>query len=47
LKNAVRSVESSNMRKVEALFQLHSPTWCLLLHSFVSCEEDEQSEGTR
>jgi len=33
------------MWKVEALFQGHSPTWCLLLRSFVSCEEDEQSEG--
>jgi len=31
---------------VEALFQGHSPTGCLLLRSFVSCEEDEQSEGT-
>ena len=35
------------MWKVEAVFQGHSPTWCLLLHSFVSCEEDERSEGTR
>jgi len=35
------------MWKVEALFQGHSPTWCLLLRSFVSCEEDERSEGTR
>jgi hypothetical protein len=35
------------MWKVEALFQSHSPTWCLLLRSFVSCEEDERSEGTR
>jgi len=33
------------MWKVEALFQGNSPTWCLLLHSFVSCEEDERSEG--
>ena len=31
------------MGKVEALFQGHSPTWCLLLRSFVSCEEDERS----
>jgi len=35
------------MWKVEALFQGHSRTWCLLLCSFVSCEEDERSEGTR
>jgi hypothetical protein len=33
------------MWKVEALFQGHSPTWCLLPHSFVSCEEDERNEG--
>jgi hypothetical protein len=33
------------MWKVEALFQGHSQTWCLLLRSFVSCEEDERSEG--
>jgi len=32
------------MWKVEALFQGHSPTWCLLLRSFVSCDEDERSE---
>jgi len=32
---------------VEALFQGYSPTWCLLLRNFVSCEEDERSEGTR
>ena len=38
-------VESS-MWKVEALFQGHSPTECLLLRSFVSCEEDERSEST-
>jgi len=37
----------SNMWKVEALFQGHTSTWCLLLRSFVSCEEDERSEGTR
>ena len=40
-------VESSNMWKVQALSQGHSPTWCLLLRSFVSCEEDERSEGSR
>jgi len=33
------------MWKVEALFQGHSPTWCLLLCSYVSCEEDERNEG--
>jgi len=33
------------MWKVEALFQGNSPNCCLLLSSFVSCEEDEQSEG--
>jgi hypothetical protein len=33
------------MWKVEALFQGHSPACCLLLRSFVSCEEDERSEG--
>ena len=33
------------MWKVEALFQGNSPTCCLLLRSFVSCEEDERSEG--
>ena len=27
--------------KVETLFQGNSPTWCLLLCSFISCEEDE------
>ena len=47
VKNAVQSVESSNMWKMEALFQGHSPTWCLLPRSYVSCEEDERSEGTR
>ena len=47
LKNAARSVESSNMWKVEALFQGHSRTRCLLLRSFVSCEKDEWSEGAR
>jgi len=31
--------------KLEALFQVNSPTCCLLLRSFVSCEEDERSEG--
>jgi len=31
---------------VEALFPGHSMTWCLLLCRFVSCEEDERSEGT-
>ena len=46
-KNAARSVENSNMWKVAALFQGHSPTWYLLLRSFVSCEEDERSEGAR
>ena len=46
-KNAARSVESSNMWKVEALFQVHSLTWCLLLRIFVNCEEEERSEGTR
>jgi len=46
-KNAASSVASSNKWKVEALFRDHSPTWCLLLCSSVSCEEDEQSEGTR
>jgi len=35
------------MCEVEALFQGNSPTWCLLLRSFVSCEEDERSEDTR
>jgi hypothetical protein len=35
------------MWKVAALFQGHSPTWCLLLRSFVSCEEDERSEVAR
>jgi hypothetical protein len=34
------------MWKVEALFLDHSLIWCLLLRSFVSCEEDEQSKGT-
>jgi len=33
------------MWKVEALFQGNSPTCCLLLHSFVSREKDERSEG--
>jgi len=33
------------MWRVAALFQGNSPTWCLLLRNFVSCEEDEQSEG--
>jgi hypothetical protein len=33
------------MWKVEALFQGNSQTCCLLLRNFVSCEEDEQSEG--
>ena len=33
------------MWKMEALFQGNSPTCCLLLHSFVSCEEDGRSEG--
>jgi len=33
------------MWKVEALFQGHSPTSCLLPRSFVSCEEDERNEG--
>jgi hypothetical protein len=41
-KNAARSVENSNMWKVAALFQGHSPTWCLLLRRFVSCEEDKR-----
>jgi hypothetical protein len=27
--------------KVEALFLGYSPTWCLLLCSFISCEGDE------
>jgi hypothetical protein len=40
LKNAARSVENSNMWKEAALFQGHSATWCLLLRSFDSCEED-------
>ena len=31
------------MWKVEKLFQGHSPTWCVLLRSFVSCEEDERN----
>jgi len=35
------------MWKVEALFQGNSPTWCLLLRSFVSCEEDKRSEDIR
>jgi hypothetical protein len=26
------------------MFQGQSPTWCLLLCSFVSCEEDERRE---
>jgi hypothetical protein len=30
---------------VEALFQGHSPTCCLLLRSYVSCEDDERSGG--
>jgi len=34
------------MWKVAALFQGHLLTWCLRLRSFVSCEEDERSEGT-
>jgi hypothetical protein len=46
-KNAARSVESSNMWMVAALFQGYSPSWCLLLRSFFICEEDERSEGTR
>jgi len=33
------------MWKVEALFQGNPPTCCLLLRSFVSCEEDGRSEG--
>jgi hypothetical protein len=33
------------MWKVEALFRGNSPTYCLLLRSFVSCEEDERGEG--
>jgi hypothetical protein len=41
------ATESSNMWKVETLFQCHSLTWCLLLRSFVSCDEEERSEGTR
>jgi hypothetical protein len=32
------------MWKLKALFPGHSLTWCLLLHSFVSCEEDERRE---
>jgi len=47
VQNAARSVKNSNMWKVEVLFQGHSPTWCLRLRSFVSCEEDERNEGTR
>jgi len=35
------------MWKVAALAQGHLPTWCLLLRSFVRCEEDERSEGAR
>ena len=35
------------MWKVEALFQGHSLTWCFLLRSFISCEEDERNEGAR